>query len=437
MHSWMWPLRSTKAPCKARRWSFDGPVGVLGQRRKRKRQIDPLTPPPPASSFPARAYEPRPFFRFEIEYESKRSRARVGRIHTPHGIVDTPGFVPVATNGSLKAVDHRAADAASCQLMFCNTYHLMIQPGPEIIQKAGGIHSFINRDRPIITDSGGFQVFSLSGSAGEEESNIKALAKRHHDKSMLKVTEEGAQFQSYKDGRHILLTPESSVQAQKAIGADIIIPLDELIPNDVTAERLKHSVYLTHRWEARSLIEHLNNIREQAMYSVIHGGTDLDLRKLSTQYLTSLPFDGHAIGGSLGRDRDEMIEVVCCVTALLPRDKPRHLLGIADLESIDRAAPLGVDTFDSCYPTRMARHGNVLTRNEGKIQILRGKYTSDYGPIDDECQCFACQNYSRAYMNHLLKAKEPVGHMLLTIHNLQFMNDTLGKLRSDILEGTI
>eukprot|EP00470_Lotharella_oceanica_P004607 CAMPEP_0170175550 /NCGR_PEP_ID=MMETSP0040_2-20121228/8611_1 /TAXON_ID=641309 /ORGANISM="Lotharella oceanica, Strain CCMP622" /LENGTH=173 /DNA_ID=CAMNT_0010417571 /DNA_START=12 /DNA_END=533 /DNA_ORIENTATION=- len=173
------------------------------------------------------------------------------------------------------------------------------------------------------------------------------------------------------------------------------------------------------------------------MYSVIHGGTDLELRKLSSEYLTSLPFDGHAIGGSLGRDRDDMINVVSFVTALLPPAQPRHLLGIADLESIDRAAPLGVDTFDSCYPTRMARHGNVLTRSEGKIQILRGKYSSDFGPIDDECRCFTCQNYSRAYINHLLKAKEPVGHTLLTIHNLQFMNDTMAKIRSDILAGHI
>jgi len=369
-------------------------------------------------------------------YQSKKSRARVGRIHTPHGIVETPGFVSVATNGALKAVDHRAGDATDCQLMFCNSYHLLIQPGPAVIEKAGGLHKFINRDRPLITDSGGFQVFSLSGADAADEMNMKSLAKRHHSKSMLKVTEEGASFQSYKDGKKILLTPELSVQSQKAYGADIIVPLDELLPANVDDRRLLHSVYLTHRWEARSLQEHLKDIRQQAMFCVIHGGMNFDLRKLSVEYLTSLPFDGCAVGGSLGKDRKELIELLHFTMPLIPREKPVHLLGIADLESLEGAVPTGVDTFDSCYPTRMARHGHLLTR-QGRLKMPKRKYDMDYGPIDDECTCFTCQNHTRAYINHLLKAKEPVAGTLCTIHNLQFMNDRMKKFRQDILDGHI
>jgi queuine tRNA-ribosyltransferase len=226
--------------------------------------------------FPREAYEPRDFFRFELVHQSKKpgSRARVGRIHTPHGVIDTPAFVAVGTNGTLKAVDHDTAQAAGVQLMFMNTYHLLLQPGPEIVQAAGGLHKFINRQQPIITDSGGFQVFSLAngsdkdGSSGNLDLKRKSRNQRHSSNAtLLKVTEEGAHFRSYRDGRKILLTPESSVQTQKALGADIIIPLDELHPYHISREDMLKSLFLSHRWEARSLMEHLSNIKQQAMYA--------------------------------------------------------------------------------------------------------------------------------------------------------------------------
>ncbi len=391
-------------------------------------------PPPSPDTFPRWAYEPRDFFRFEVVHQSEVSNARVGRIHTPHGVIDTPSFVPVATNGALKAVDFRAADATGNQLMFCNTLHLMLRPGTELIRRAGGIHRFANRNGPIITDSGGFQVFSLSGRPAGDEGT--SLARRRMPKSLLKVRDEGALFSSYVDGQRILLTPESSVRAQKDIGADIIVPLDELVGADASEARAAEAVHRSHRWEARSLQEHLNNIQQQAMYCVVHGGTDMALRKMSLEYLSSLPFDGIAVGGNLGRDREEMLQMLEHLMPLAPAGKPRHLLGIADTESIQRAVPHGLDTFDSCYPTRIARHGLALTA-QGKLKLARKSHESEFIPIDESCSCSTCQNHTRAYLRHLVKAKEPVAATLLTIHNLQFMNDMMASIRDKILQNKI
>ncbi len=236
-------------------------------------------------------------FRFELIHRSKKSRARVGRIHTPHGVIDTPNFVAVGTNGTLKALDNSMVDSIGLQLMFCNTYHLLLQPGPEIVRRAGGLHRFINRQMPIITDSGGFQVFSLAyGSVADE---LKSRGAKKRDGHVLKISEEGVHFRSYRDGSKVLLTPESSIQTQKALGADIIIPLDELPPYHIDADQLKRSLERTHRWEKRSLDEHLKNRQGQAMYAVIHGGVDPEMRKQSCDTLSALPFDGFSIGGSL------------------------------------------------------------------------------------------------------------------------------------------
>ncbi|KAL7549871.1 hypothetical protein ACHAWF_013128 [Thalassiosira exigua] len=420
----------------------------------------PAPPPPPdASTFPPWSYDPRPHFRFEVLHESSKSMARVGRLHTPHGVVDTPGYVAVATNAALKGVDWRDADAAGQQLAFCNTYHLMLQPGTEVVEGAGGLHQFIGRrDRPLITDSGGFQVFSLAyGSVHEELSTggeLKRASLGDKNKSAniggappVKVTEDGAVFRSYRDGRKFLLTPESTVQAQKALGADIIIPLDELPPYHIDRDALERSVERTHRWEARSLVEHLDDVRKQAMYCVIHGGMDRELRRKSLEYLTSLPFDGYAIGGSLGRNSDELMDLLAWMMPLLNEDstnggtrrrgKPRHLLGIADETGVLGAVRHGVDTMDSCYPTRIARHGTLLSR-EGKVHIKSGKYSRQYGvPIDQECGCSTCKRYDRAYLWHLFKAKEPVLMTLATIHNIHYMNDLMTRQRQLILEDKI
>jgi len=331
----------------------------------------------------------------------------------------------VATNAALKGVDFRDADSAGQQLIFCNTYHLLLQPGTDVVEGAGGLHKFVNRKNgPLITDSGGFQVFSLAyGSVHEELSTGGELKRaspkkngRDFSENAVKVNEEGVVFRSYRDGRKFPLTPESTVQAQKAFGADIIIPLDELPPYHIDDAILRNSVERTHRWEARSLKEHLKNIKDQAMYCVIHGGLNKQLRKESVDYLTSLPFDGYAIGGSLGKNGDELMELLEWMMPMLNQDgsnnghvnrrnKPRHLLGIADEPSILGAVRHGIDTMDSCYPTRLSRHGTLLSR-EGKVHIKSGRYSRQYGvPVDRECNCSTCLHYDRPYLWHLFKAK--------------------------------
>lgn len=425
------------------------------QIKKKKYRV--RSPPPKAakpSDFPDWAYESRDFFRFEILHESSKSQARVGRIHTPHGTIDTPGFVAVATNGALKGVDFRAADDAGQQLIFANTYHLMIHPGAELIADAGGIHKFTNRqNRPFITDSGGFQVFSLAYGSVHEELSSKGELKRknpskndkHNNPAMsedaVKVSESGVTFRSYRDGSKFLLTPETTVQAQKMIGADIIIPLDELPPYHIDRDVLVESVNRSHRWEARSLQEHLKNVNQQAMFCVVHGGIDRELRTQSVDYLTSLPFDGYAIGGSLGNGRQELKELLSWMMPMFDegdkKAKPRHLLGIADEESIRNAVARGIDTLDSCYPTRLARHGSILTR-DGGIKIKSGKYSRQFGvKLDEECNCTTCQQYDRAYMWHLFKASEPNGIFLAAIHNIQYMNDLMARIREDIMADRI
>lgn len=257
----------------------------------------------------------------------------------------------------------------------------------------------------------------------------------------MKVTEDGVYFRSYRDGRKIFLTPESTVEAQKSYGADIIIPLDQLPPYHIDKQKLVESVNRSHRWEARSLRKHLEDVKGQAMYCVVHGGVDVELRTESVNYLTSLPFDGYAIGGSLGKNSEELLQLLDWMMPMFEeghrKEKPRHLLGIADEKSILGAVGHGIDTFDSCYPTRVARHGTLLSR-EGRINIKSGKYAKQYGiPIDQECQCSTCQRYDRAYVWHLFKAKEPLFMQLAGIHNIQYMNDLMAKQRQDILDGKI
>jgi queuine tRNA-ribosyltransferase len=405
--------------------------------------------------FPEWSFQPRDFFRFEILYESKISQARVGRIHTPHGIIDTPSFVAVATNAALKGVDFRQADLANQQLIFANTYHLMLHPGADIIEAAGGIHKWTNRqNRPFITDSGGFQVFSLAYGSVHDDLNsngeLKRSAKGQQSGNLkrnvlgddaVKVSEDGVIFRSYRDGTKFLLTPETTVQAQKKIGADIIIPLDELPGYYTDRSTLEKSVERTHRWETRSLHEHLKNVNKQAMYAVIHGGIDKEFRMKSVNYLTSLPFDGYAIGGSLGNGKLELKDLLSWLMPMFDvgtrKEKPRHLLGIADEESVRNAVSRGVDTLDSCYPTRLGRHGTVLSR-EGNIRLRSGTHKKSFGvKIQEDCSCQTCQHYDRAYLWHLFKANEPIAITLATLHNIHYMNELMLKIRSDIMEGNL
>lgn len=373
-------------------------------------------------------------FRFELIHTSKKSRARVGRIHTPHGIIDTPNFVAVGTNGTLKSLDNSIVNASGLQLMFCNTYHLLLQPGTQIVKQAGGLHKFMNRTAPIITDSGGFQVFSLAyGSVTDE---IKSRGTKKHDGTVLKISEEGVTFRSYRDGRKILLTPETSIAAQKDLGADIIIPFDELPPYHINPRALRASLNRTHRWEKRSLDAHKKNRNGQAMYAVIHGGVDKKMRKESCNYLATLGFDGYAIGGSVGKNREEMVDMLTYLMPHVPCDAPNHLLGIGDLPSIAAVVPLGVDTFDSSYPTRAARHGMVLTR-QGQVRVAQAAFRTSYEPIDLNCVCLTCKNYTRAYLHHLFKSRELAGLTLATIHNIQYMVDLMARYRELILRDEI
>lgn len=381
-------------------------------------------------------------FRYEILYQSKHSRARVGRIYTPHGVIDTPNFVAVGTNGSLKTLHNHTlenlsphqAETLPLQLMFCNTYHLMVQPGTQLIKQAGGLHRFINRQQPIITDSGGFQVFSLA--YGEVAKELKGQGGKKHARSVLKVTEEGVIFRSYRDGRKILLSPESSVEAQKDLGSDIIIPLDELLPFHVDDQQLKASFERTHRWELRSLARHLRTPQNQAMFAVIHGGTIPELRQKSCEILTQHPFEGFAIGGSLGCDHQQLVETVAACMPHLPVEKPVHLLGIGDVKSITQCIPQGIDTFDSSYPTKIGRHGLLLTKH-GPLKITRQQHATEHEPIEHDCLCTTCQHYTRAYLHHLFKAKEPSAASLATTHNLYFMLSWMARIRMEILCGLI
>jgi queuine tRNA-ribosyltransferase len=374
------------------------------------------------------------YFYFEPVYQSKKSRARVGKIHTPHGVIDTPNFVGVGTHGTLKTLDNTLVESIGLQLMFCNTYHLMLQPGTEVIRQAGGLHSFIQRKMPIITDSGGFQVFSLAyGSVADE---LKSKGSKKTDGMVLKITEEGVLFRSYRDGAKILLTPETSIAAQKDLGADIMICFDELPPYHIDPNKLKRSLDRTHRWEKRSLEAHKTNPNNQALYAVIHGGIDPELRKISCEYLTKLDYDGFSIGGSLGKTKQEMHTMLSSVMPRLPDDKPNHLLGIGDLESIDMCVPLGVDTFDSSYPTRAARHGLLLT-SQGNLKTTKASNAANFGPIEEGCECFTCKKFSLAYIHHLFKANEITGLTLATIHNLHFMVKWMKRYRDRILNDEI
>ena len=374
------------------------------------------------------------FFHFELLHRSKKSKARVGRIHTPHGIIDTPNFVAVGTNGTVKTLDNALLHDIGLQLMFCNTYHLLLQPGTEVVRQAGGLHSFINRKLPIITDSGGFQVFSLAyGSVADE---LKSRGKKKQSGSVLKITEEGVHFRSYRDGSKVILTPESSIKAQKDLGADIIIPFDELPPYHISPKALKESIDRTHRWEQRSLETHLKNQQKQAIYGVIHGGIDPDLRKISCDFLTKLPFEGFAIGGSMGKNKQEMYDILSSTLPHLPEEKPNHLLGIGDLESIKQCLPIGIDTFDSSYPTRCARHGILLTE-QGGINITKAEYSTRFNPIEKECRCPTCVNFSMAYLHHLFKARELTSMSLASAHNLYFMVQLMQKYRQLILEDLV
>ena len=380
-------------------------------------------------------------FKWKINKLSKSSRARTGTLTTPHGEIKTPAFIFCGTKASLKSFNTNDAKKNNTQIILSNTYHLMLQPGSEIIANHGGLHNFMNWQGPMLTDSGGFQIFSLGyGSVADE---IKGRGNNYRNKSLLNISEEGALFRSYVDGEYNLLTPEKSIEVQRNIGADLILVFDECTPFHVEKKYTSESMHRSHRWSSRSINSFLRKDKyllksgssgPQELYGIIQGGIYNDLRDESIEFnLNSNIFFGLAIGGSLGSSKEEMYSVVEYTSSKLSSKHPIHLLGIGDPNDIWNLVQWGVDTFDCVSPTRLARHGAALVKSKkGKINIKNSKYKDNLKPIDQNCKCSTCQNYSLSYLHHLLKAQELLGLTLITGHNIFFMNELMAYIRQSI-----
>ncbi|MFZ3172265.1 MAG: tRNA guanosine(34) transglycosylase Tgt [Carboxydocellales bacterium] len=350
--------------------------------------------------------------KYELIKECKQTRARVGRLHTPHGIIDTPVFMPVGTQATVKTLTPEEVKELGAQIILSNTYHLYLRPGHELIQQAGGLHKFMNWDRPILTDSGGYQVFSLG--------------------PLRKITEEGVTFKSHIDGSSHFISPERATQIQMSLGATIAMAFDECAPYPCTHDYAKASLERTSRWAKRCLEAH--DKPEQALFGIIQGGVYRDLREQSAREITALDFPGFAIGGlSVGEPKHHMYEVLDYTVPLMPADKPRYLMGVGSPDCLLEGVGYGVDMFDCVLPTRIARNGTAMT-SQGKVVIRNAAHIKDFSPLDPECGCYTCQKYSRAYLRHLFKAEEILGLRLLTIHNLFFLIQLMANMRTAILE---
>lgn len=351
--------------------------------------------------------------RYELIKECKQTGARLGRLHTPHGIIDTPIFMPVGTQATVKAMTPEELKDMEAQIILSNTYHLYLRPGHELVKEAGGLHKFMNWDRPILTDSGGFQVFSL----GE----------------LRKITEEGVTFQSHIDGSKHFLSPERVMEIENALGADIIMAFDECAPYPAEHDYVKKSLERTTRWAVRCKEAH-KNTANQALFGIIQGGMYQDLREQSAAELIPLDFPGYAIGGlSVGESKELMYEVLDYTAPLLPKDKPRYLMGVGSPDALIEGVIRGIDMFDCVLPTRIARNGTAMT-SIGKIVIKNAKYTRDFTPLDPNCDCYCCKNYSRAYLRHLYKADEILSSRLMSTHNLHFLIHLMKEVREAIME---
>lgn len=380
-------------------------------------------------------------FNFTITYHSQTSKARLGKLSTPHGVVDTPAFIFCATKAAMKGATPQSMRQENTQIILSNTYHLMLQPGPEVVEQMGGLHAFMGWDGPMLTDSGGFQIFSLGhGSVAEE---VKGRRQSSRPKSLLKINEEGATFKSYIDGKRHILTPERSIQVQRALGADLIVVLDECTPFHVDKSYTEKSMHLSHRWAERSLKEFQRRPdSRQALYGITQGGVYPDLRRISADFVNNLPFFGHAVGGSLGANKTQMAEVVEMAMEPLNPARPVHLLGIGGVSDIFYGVAQGIDTFDCVHPTRLARHGGALvpsslhedSQGREHLNLRNARFRTDPRPIDETCLCQTCKTYSRSYLHHLLKAGELLALQALTIHNVHFMNRLLAAIRQAITE---
>jgi queuine tRNA-ribosyltransferase len=351
--------------------------------------------------------------KYELIKECKQTGARLGRVHTPHGIIDTPTFMPVGTQATVKAMAPRELKEIGAQIILSNTYHLFIRPGHKLIEKAGGLHGFMNWDRPILTDSGGFQVYSLSDNR--------------------KIKEEGVIFKSHLDGAKHFFTPEYVMEIENSLGADIMMAFDECTPYPCDWDYAKNSMERTIRWLKRCKDAH-HNTEKQALFGIVQGSTYKDLRIESARRTVEIELPGYAVGGlSVGESKEIMNEVLDYTVPELPKDKPRYLMGVGSPDALLDGAIRGIDMFDCVLPTRIARNGTVMT-SKGKLVVRNAEYAEDFLPMDEECDCYACQNFSRAYIRHLIKAGEILGGRLTSIHNLRFLQNLMANIRKAIAE---
>ncbi|MBO4292848.1 MAG: tRNA guanosine(34) transglycosylase Tgt [Clostridia bacterium] len=349
---------------------------------------------------------------YELLHTCKQTGARRGVIHTPHGDIQTPVFMPVGTQATVKSVTpEELKDEIGAQIILANTYHLYLRPGQDLVKEAGGLHKFMNWDKPILTDSGGFQVFSLG--------------------DLRTICEEGVEFKSHLDGKKLFFSPESVMKTEEDLGADIIMAFDECCPYPSTYEYTKKSMERTTRWAKRCKDAHTTTDK-QALFGIIQGGFYKDLREQSAKELIDLDFPGYAIGGiSVGEPKEEFIEILNHTAPLMPENKPRYLMGVGTPDYLIEAAIAGIDMCDCVLPTRLARHGNAMTWN-GKVVIRNATYERDWNPLDSECDCYTCKNYTRAYIRHLVKTNEILGIRLLSIHNLHFLTKLMERVRIEI-----
>lgn len=390
---------------------------------------------------------------FDIQQRDAKTRARVGVIHTAHGDIETPAFMPVATQATVKGLTAQDLYALDAQLIICNTYHLALRPGAEQIAQLGGLHAFMNWQRPISTDSGGFQVFSLGAAIRDGVGKIADIfpdeargeIEIKGDRAPLnKIDNDGVTFNSHLDGSRIRLTPERSMQLQHQLGADFILAFDECTSPLDTYEYTREALGRTHRWAERCLTQHAQTKRDyQNLFGIVQGGAYRDLREESARVIGGLPFEGLAIGGSLGKSKNDMHAILEWTMPLLPDNTPRHLLGIGEIEDIVNGVERGIDLFDCAAPTRWARNGALIVSSEiaqrdeiknNRLTIANARYALDPAPIDATCECVTCKNYSRAYLHHLHRAQELSYYRLATIHNLHFMLRFMEQTRAALRE---
>ncbi len=348
-----------------------------------------------------------------FEVHAVDGSARTGTLHTAHGPVETPAFMPVATLGSVKALAPDDLSSLGANILLSNTYHLMLRPGVRLVSNMGGLHAFMGWDGPILTDSGGFQTFSLS--------------------RLKRVSEDGVTFQSHIDGSERFLTPEAAIEYQGLLGADIAMALDECAPHDADETRMRQAMDRTHRWAARCRESHRHP--DQRLFGIVQGGISPDLRLESAAAVTSIDFDGYAVGGlSVGEPKADMYRIVSLMGGTLPADKPRYLMGVGSPEDLVECMARGMDMFDCSLPTRVARNGGILTR-QGRLNVANASFREVNAPLDPDCDCYACRSFSAAYLHHLFRAKELLAYRLASIHNLRFIMRLLEEARRAILDG--